>query len=148
MEQNTNAESSTPLIPPLLVEDVTVVERVVPVSRGKYSSVEEMVLDLTDKEFAEEFSKRIRQKRANQVVFEGVIDYSSEDWGQALISAPLNSSSHPEELFMRLQSWNQDGKHTSAECLRGKLVRVTLNVIEENHAEAESGQRPGDGSQG
>lgn len=121
-------------------------EKINIVSKGKYSSVEEMVRDLTDADFAAEFCERIRKKRANQIVFFGVVEYESEDSGQALIATlPRNG-----EMFVRLQSWDETLKHVHAESLRGKTVRVTVELInpEVCHAEVEPSERPGLGTQG
>lgn len=115
------------------------------VSKG-YSSVEDMVRDLTDPEFAAEFSEVIRKKHAEPIVFEGVIDYDSEDGGQALIA----TLPHFGNMFVRLQSWDETLKHAHANFLRGKTVRVTVELInpEVCHAEAEPSECSGLGTQG
>lgn len=67
-------------------------------------------------------------------VFSDVVEYRSEDGGQALIAdiqeegADLTSPG----MFVRLQSWDEKYVHENAEKFRGKRVRVTVEIIEDN----------------
>ncbi len=77
-------------------------------------------------------------------VFEGRVEYQSEDGGQALIASIYDEvPPRPVEwggMFVRLQSWkdetpeqNASGErpvHQEAEKFRGKKVRITVEVID------------------
>ena len=71
-------------------------------------------------------------------VFEGIVEYDSEDSGQSL-NAVINEVGGDANngMFVRIQSWQDadpksidDPIHTEAELLRGKKVRVTVEVID------------------
>jgi hypothetical protein len=75
------------------------------------------------------------------IIFEGVVEYASEDGGQALIASIYEQTeppSAPEEpgMFVRLQSWDEGGGHELARSLEGKRVRVTVEVIDQAGAAA------------
>ncbi len=54
-------------------------------------------------------------------------DISIEDGGMAQI---LEVSNDDSDVFVRLQSWNDDGKHTELDRLVGKKLKITVEVIE------------------
>lgn len=67
--------------------------------------------------------------------FEGLVEYTKEDSGQALIATIYEGG--PKDMFVRIQSWetedqNTDKKpeHKTARSLEGKRVRVTIEVID------------------
>jgi hypothetical protein len=87
-----------------------------------------------------------------KVVFTGRIgEVDSEDGGQALItqidpsigftveSEGIDVGDEDNGFFVRLQSWSEITKqhripeHPFMDAIRGRLVRVTVEIIEESH---------------
>lgn len=65
------------------------------------------------------------------IIIEGVIDaVDVEDGGQAQITALDGDSEAEEGFFVRLQSWSPDKRHPVMDRLRGRKVRVTVEVID------------------
>jgi hypothetical protein len=66
-------------------------------------------------------------------IFEGVVDPEREDGGMALIDTDDFTdevSGLTDTLFVRLHSWDESGAHPEMTALRGKRVRITVEVIE------------------
>lgn len=65
-----------------------------------------------------------------RVVFDetGVVEVESEDDGQALIAEISDGAD--EGLFVRLQSWSESRHHPAMDEMRGKRVRVTVEIVE------------------
>lgn len=64
------------------------------------------------------------------------LELSREDGGCALIGEVcdddiLRGSEAPSEVFVRIQSWDDDRLHPTIRQLEGKRVRVTVEVIED-----------------
>lgn len=69
-------------------------------------------------------------KAASQIVLEGVVEFKTEDSGQALIATLVSASDAQPEIFVRIQSWDVALRHEKAKRLAGKKVRVTIEIIE------------------
>jgi hypothetical protein len=58
--------------------------------------------------------------------FEGVIEPTVEDSGQAMIAEISDGGA----LFVRLQSWDELGEHAAFREFDGKRVRITIEALE------------------
>jgi hypothetical protein len=67
---------------------------------------------------------------STKIVFEGIAEAKHEDSGCALIYE-VDSLDKASDMFVRLQSWDKTGQHLEAMTLKGKKVRVTVEVVEE-----------------
>lgn len=66
---------------------------------------------------------------------EGVLEITSvEDGGQALICEPFPiETGHSDEengMSVKIQSWDEDTAHTDLNLIKGKKIRITIEVIE------------------
>lgn len=85
--------------------------------------------------------RAIPSNPSTPLVFEGVIDFDSEDGGSALVGDPITKLGETDPdggIFVRVCSWDQgfcDGArdipdaHADAEFLLGKKVRITIELI-------------------
>lgn len=62
-----------------------------------------------------------------EVTFTGRVEPEPDDGGMAL-TAEIGDEG---EFFVRLQSWSNDKRHPTMDALRGKIVRVTVEVVGE-----------------
>lgn len=63
-------------------------------------------------------------------IFEGLLEVESiDDGGQAMI-AVINGSDVDEQMFVRVQSWDETLQHPQFKMFKGKKVRVTIEVID------------------
>lgn len=65
-----------------------------------------------------------------EFVIEGIPEASTEDDGQAFILTLDSSPAGPEGIFIRIQSWHEDGDHIELLPLADKRLRVTIEVVE------------------
>lgn len=56
-------------------------------------------------------------------------DCDKEDGGQAIIITLNAQDDEPSGLFVRLQSWDPEKKHTALQPFLNKRLRVTVEVI-------------------
>lgn len=61
------------------------------------------------------------------ITFEGQCEPEKDDGGQALI-AEFGEASVPQ-MFVRLQSWDEQKQHQVMRDLEGKRLRITVEVI-------------------
>ncbi len=64
---------------------------------------------------------------------EGTLEVSKEDGDCAMIAEnlPIDTENSDDDtgMFVKIQSWDESGKHTDMEKLVGKKVRVTIEII-------------------
>jgi hypothetical protein len=89
----------------------------------------------TDAEALDEVRARINQadaKGAAFKTFEGVVKYTSEDGGKALVSDGIDETETCMEdgVFVRIQSWDGTARHAEALAMAEKRVRVTVEILE------------------
>ncbi len=63
------------------------------------------------------------------IVFHGVVEPYDEDSGQARICQIDDSESGDKHLFVRIQSWDPECKHPAMESMRGKKVKITVELV-------------------
>lgn len=61
--------------------------------------------------------------------FLGESDVDTEDGGMAKIATISDAAE--EGMFIKLQSWDEDAKHTELNQFVGKKVKVTVETIED-----------------
>lgn len=59
----------------------------------------------------------------------GLEDLRSEDGGCALIE-DIEPKEEDDCLFVRVQSWDETKEHKDFNALKGKRVRITIEVVE------------------
>ena len=67
-----------------------------------------------------------------RIVIEHTPEMTSEDGGQARIFYVEDPA---VELFLRIQSFAENGQHPLADQLAGRRLRVTIEVLDEAEAE-------------
>lgn len=83
-----------------------------------------------------------------EMVFTGVVadgdksdsgkDYSVEDGGHARIQTFHGAPSDDRGVFVRLQSWCDQGTHEDWKKFAGKMIRITVEVVEGPRFEEEN----------
>lgn len=68
----------------------------------------------------------IRNLKMTKVILEGKVECKSEDSGCALI-AEIEGN---DEFFVRLHSWSDNKNHKFMKNIKGKKVRVTVEIID------------------
>lgn len=72
-----------------------------------------------------------RLQFGERYVLDGVVKYDREDSGCALISENIGFDEEgTHNMFVRIQSWDENKQHRHALSLAGKRVRVTIEVVE------------------
>lgn len=58
-------------------------------------------------------------------------DLDVEDSGQAQIYSVVDLNDDEEDgMFIKIQSWSKSGKHPDMDRLKGKRIRVTVEVLD------------------
>ena len=95
--------------------------------------IRDHLLSQSDGEKYNELREQIKRDFPPAVkVFEGVVRWDSSDGGQALCCETLedpNETDYVNGLHVLLNSWDDKREHPQAETLRGKKIRVTVEII-------------------